>query len=137
MNQPEPPTPRVAITFDGLRTHYEPGDTLSGQYVLEEIAPRDVKAVELSVLWYTDGKGEEDLAVHFFDRLDPAVTLVDLTQPRPFSTRLPQSPLSYAGVILKLRWCVRVRVFVQQGKDVFAELPFELGCVPAGQEVQP
>ena len=32
---------------------------------------RDVKAVELSVLWYTEGKGEEDLAVHFFDRFEP------------------------------------------------------------------
>ncbi len=88
-------------------------------------------------MWYTEGKGEEDLAVHFFDRLDPGAALVDLTQPRPFSTRLPESPLSYAGVIVKIRWCVRVRVFLAQGKDLFAEEPFQLGLVPAAQEVQP
>ncbi len=131
-----PELPRVLLSFDGPRRPYEPGQTLSGHYALEGIAAREVKAVELSVLWYTDGKGEEDLAVHFFDRLDPAVTLVDLTQPRPFSTRLPPSPLSYAGVILKLRWCVRVRVFLSQGKDLIAEEPFQLGSVPPVQEAQ-
>ena len=129
--------PRVLLGFDAQRRRYEPGDTLSGCYALEGIASRDVKAVELSILWYSEGKGDEDLAVHFFDRLDPSATLVDLGQSRPFSTRLPQSPLSYAGVILKIRWCVRVRVFVTQGKDLFAEEPFELGCVPPAQEVEP
>ena len=129
--------PRVLLYFDAERRRYEPGETLSGYYALEGIPARDVKAVELSILWYTDGKGEEDLAVHFFDRLDPGAALVDLTQPRHFSTRLPLSPLSYAGVILKIRWCVRVRVFLTQGKDLLAEEPFELGSVPPGQEVEP
>jgi hypothetical protein len=129
--------PRVLLYFDAQRRRYEPGETLSGYYALEGIPARDVKAVELSILWYTDGKGEEDLAVHFFDRLDPSASLVDLTQPRPFSTRLPLSPMSYAGVILKIRWSVRVRVFVAQGKDLMAEEPFELGNVPPAHEVDP
>jgi hypothetical protein len=129
--------PKVLLYFDAQGRRYQPGETLSGYYALEGIPAREIKAVELSILWYSDGKGEEDLAVHFFDRLDPAASLVDLTQPRPFSTRLPLSPLSYAGVILKIRWCVRVRVFVTQGKDLFAEEPFELGNVPPAQEVEP
>jgi hypothetical protein len=129
--------PRVLLYFDAQSRHYEPGETLSGYYALEGTPSREVKAVEVSILWYSDGKGEEDLAVHYFDRLDPGAALVDLTQPRHFNTRLPLSPLSYAGVILKIRWCVRVRVFLTQGKDLFAEEAFELGSVPPGQEVEP
>ena len=129
--------PRILLSFDGQRRRFQAGETLSGNYALEACSPREVKAIELSILWYTEGKGEEDLAVHFFDRLDPGTALVDLAQPRPFSTRLPASPLSYAGVIVKIRWCVRVRVFVAQGKDLIAEEPFQLGDVPPAQEVQP
>jgi hypothetical protein len=136
MSLSSPVTPGVTLSFDGQRRHYEPGDTLSGQYLLEGIAVRDVKAVELSILWYSEGKGDEDLAVHFFDRLDLGTALVDVTLPRPFSTRLPQSPLSYAGVIVKICWCARVRVFLAQGKDLTAEEPFELGDVPAAEEVE-
>jgi hypothetical protein len=47
-----------------------------------------------------------------------------------FSTPLPQSPLSYEGVIVKIRWCVRVRVFFESGRDHVAEQVFTVGGVP-------
>ena len=134
MSAPPIVLPRVGLSFDGQQRQFQPGETLSGSYALLNIDPRDVKAVELSVLWYTEGKGEEDLAVHFFDRLEPSAALMDLGQPRPFSTRLPESPLSYAGLIVKVCWCVRVRVFLPQGKELFAEERFQLGSVPPAQE---
>ena len=48
------------------------------------------RAAELSVLWYTAGKGEEDMAVHHFERLvdEPAKPL-DLRVPHRFATVLP------------------------------------------------
>jgi hypothetical protein len=124
--------PTISIRFDGNGQVYHPGEALSGQYVLEGVAPEMVKAVEVSVLWYSEGKGDEDLAVHEFWRrnaeegqpLDPA-------RPERFQTTLPQSPLSYDGVILKLRWCVRVRAFLQRGKEVVGQKVFQLGDVPA------
>ena len=124
--------PAISIRFDGNGQMYRPGEPLSGQYVLERVAPEMVKAVEVSVLWYSEGKGDEDLAVHEFwrrnmeegEQLDPA-------QPERFHTTLPQSPLSYDGVILKLRWCVRVRAFLQRGKEVVGQKVFQLGEVPA------
>ena len=98
----------------------------------------EVKAVELSVLWYTEGKGDEDLAVHFFERLtadNPAEPgLHDLHR---FQSALPNSPLSYEGVLVKIRWCVRVRVFVRGGKSFIAERRFQLGDVPYAQAVLP
>jgi hypothetical protein len=128
--------PLVSLAFDGECRHFRPGETLSGSYLLEGLDPAEIKAVELSVLWYTEGKGEEDLAVHFFERSDAAAGAVDLGQSHQFSTRLPVAPLSYAGVIVKVCWCVRVRVFLAQGKDLLAEEPFQLGEVPAAREVE-
>ena len=58
---------------------------------------------------------------------------IDLRRPGRFSTTLPASPLSYDGVIVKIRWCVRVRVFPRQGKEVVGELPFVLGEIGGGR----
>jgi hypothetical protein len=123
--------PTISIRFDNNGQAYRPGETLSGQYVLEGVAPEAVKAVEVSVLWYSEGKGDEDLAVHEFWRrnVDEGQPL-DPSRPERFQTTLPQSPLSYDGAILKLRWCVRVRAFLQRGKELVGQKVFRLGDVP-------
>ena len=46
--------------------------------------------------------------------------------PQRFGTTLPNSPLSYEGHLIKLRWCVRVRVFPHRGKEVVEEKAFQL-----------
>ena len=45
---------------------YKPGEELAAEYQIDAIDPREIVAVEASVLWYTEGKGDEDLGVHFF-----------------------------------------------------------------------
>jgi len=130
-----PSQPRITIRLESNGRSFEPGDTLRGQYWLEGAAPEDVKAVELSVLWYTEGKGEEDMAVHFFRR--DSLDQLPYAAGRwigAFSTVLPYSPWSYQGLILKIVWCVRVRVFLARGKQVVEELRFRLGSawVPKG-----
>ena len=123
--------PTVAVRFDENGRVYRPGETLQGEYLLRSVAPGDVKAIEVSVLWYSEGKGDEDLAVHEFSRLDAETgDWIDPHRPGQFSTKLPNSPLSYEGVIVKLRWCVRVRVFLQRGKELLGEQEFRLGEVP-------
>jgi hypothetical protein len=47
-----------------------------------------------------------------------------------FSTPLPQSPLTYEGVIVKVRWCVRVRLFFEPSRDFVSEHVFALGRIP-------
>ena len=37
----------------------------------------------------------------------------------------------YEGLILKIRWCVRVRLFLVRGRELVAEQSFRLGDVPA------
>lgn len=124
--------PLVRIRFDGNGRVYRPGETLSGEYRIESVAADEIKAVEVSVLWYTEGKGDEDLAVHDFWRSSAeAGDGLDLRRPGHFSTVLPKSPLSYRGVLVKIRWCVRVRVFLTRGREVMGELAFRLGEVCA------
>jgi hypothetical protein len=124
------------LAFTSEQAAYFPGDELTGTYFIGPCDLEDVKSVELSVLWHTEGKGDEDMAVHHFQRLEPASPeWRELARPLPFRTRLPNSPLSYDGVILKIRWCVRMRVFMRRARDIIEELSFQLGNVPAAATV--
>lgn len=128
--------PRVVIRLDA-DCEYQPGDTLSGEYVLQSILPDQIKAVEVSFLWYTEGKGDEDMAVHEFRRSSAEEgDWFAPNRPQRFSVALPNSPLSYDGLILKIRWCVRVRVFLGRGKKLLGEMPFQLGSIPAARAVK-
>jgi hypothetical protein len=128
--------PRIKISLDEPARSYQPGDVLAGQFSLEGIAPEELRSVELSVLWHTEGKGEEDMSVHFFERLDSQNgEPFDGRQPRRFSTVLPNSPLTYGGFIVKICWCVRVRAFLARGKELSLEVPFRLGTVPNPRRV--
>lgn len=123
--------PFVRLHLDEHLGPYRPGEELAGQFSLHAIDEHEVRAVELSVLWHTEGKGEEDLSVHYFRRFEPRNgEAMDFRSPRRFNTALPNSPLSYAGQIVTIRWCVRVRAFLPRGKQLALEVPFQLGHLP-------
>lgn len=125
----------ITITFDEERRIYSPGETLGGEYGIATSLLREAKIVEVSVLWCTEGKGGQDMAVHAFDRHSVSRgSWFTPGYPGHFHTVLPQSPLSYEGRIVKIRWCVRVRVFRGWGRDVVIEEPFTLGTVPPPRE---
>lgn len=130
--------PQLEIRLDGDRDSFRPGEILSGEYRLDTSDARDIVALEVSVLWHTEGKGDEDLSVHLFKRFDLAGGATDVPyHAGRFSTQLPNAPLSYEGVIVKIRWCVRIRVFDARGKDVVVERPFRLGLVAPARTVLP
>ena len=129
--------PRVVIRFDGNGRVYRSGELLAGEYRLTSIDPDEIKAVEVSVLWSSEGKGDDDMAVHDFRRL--SVENGDIINPKVpgrISTILPNSPLTYEGRIVKLRWCTRVRVFMTGNREVVGELRFRLGDVPAAKTAE-
>src|SRR5689334_22881768 len=122
---------KISFVFDEHAGLYMPGDLMSGECMVEAADPRQVRSLEISVLWYTLGKGEEDLSVHYFLRdTGDEHGVLDLNVPRRFETTLPNSPLSYDGVIVKICWCVRARLFLRGGREVVDEQPFQLGVVP-------
>ena len=124
--------PLISLGLRRPKQVYDPGETLEFEYQLDAVEPDEVQAVEASVLWYTEGKGDEDLAVHFFERRVPAEAEDgNLCALRQVKMQLPNSPLSYDGAIVKIRWCVRVRAVLKRGKETFLEIPFRLGRIPA------
>jgi hypothetical protein len=98
------------------------------------VYPDKVRSVELSILWHTEGKGDEDSGVHYFEEHAVGDRLSERPAWRPFATKLPHSPLSYDGPLIKIRWCVRVRVFLESGKEVVGEKTFRLGDLPSVRE---
>ncbi len=78
------------------------------------------------------------MAVHFFERVEKEGDgMVDFARPRRFDTVLPNSPLSYEGVIVKIHWCVRTRAFLARGKQLVEKRPFRLGNIPPGRAILP
>lgn len=79
------------------------------------------------MLWHTEGKGDEDIGVHFFQRYNMSELEGMVTgESQPIQCRLPASPLSYRGTLVKIQWGVRVRVFGEDGSEAVAEHPFHL-----------
>jgi hypothetical protein len=121
--------PLISLQLLAPHRTYHPGDELVAEYQIDAIDPDEIHAVEVSVLWYTEGKGDEDLTVHFFERRTPAdADEGDLRRLYRFDTVLPNTPLSYSGQIVKIRWCARVRLFLRGGKEIFFEQPFAMAA---------
>ena len=74
-SNPPPDEHRAATTVDQHSTRsrqrvFQPGEVLAGAFQIDAVEPEELTAIEVSVLWFTEGKGEEDLAVHYFERLE-------------------------------------------------------------------
>jgi hypothetical protein len=124
--------PLLSLCIVGPKRHFAAGDELVCEYQIDAVDPADIQAVEASILWHTEGKGEDDLGVHFFERRLPAdADGGDLRPMRRLRTRLPNSPLTYRGAILSIQWCVRLRLFLRRGREHVVEQLFTLGSVPA------
>lgn len=122
--------PLISIQLHGPTPYFQPGDILQCDYQIDAVTPDALQAVEASVLWYTEGKGDEDMGVHYFERrLRGEQGGQDIRQWRRFSTQLPNSPLSYNGQLFSIIWCVRVRAFLKRGRESSHEVPFKLGAI--------
>lgn len=117
--------PLVSLRLEANRRDYCPGDQVAFECQIDAVDRADLAAVELSIMWYTEGKGDEDIGVHYFERRKPSDD-VDLRELYRASTTLPQSPLSYDGKIVKIRWCIRARCFLKRGKAIHQDLTFQL-----------
>ena len=131
--------PQVTVRLEDRRRHFQPGETLRGEFHIETLQPDQIKAIELSVVWLTEGKGDEDVGLHYFKRYSPDEETLDTRSSIDFETSdpLPPSPLSYDGRIVKIRWCVRVRLFLPRGETLVYDEPFQLGSVPRPRLPEP
>ncbi len=122
--------PAIMIRLVGLQPCYEPNEVLEFEYRLGRWASEKVSAIETSVVWYTEGKGTEDLGVHFFERISGQTTQSrDWQLAQRVEAMLPMAPLSYEGRLLKIRWSIRVRAYLRDGTELIAQQPFYLGSI--------
>ena len=120
----------VMIRLLGLQPTYMSHDVLEFEYRVSNIPQDSIAAVEVSVVWLTEGKGTEDLGVHFFQRLTGnSLAVSDWSVPQNVQVPLPDSPLSYEGRLMKISWCVRVRFYLNDGTEMVAQQPFYLGTI--------
>lgn len=97
-----------------------------------------IRYVEHSILWQTTGKGDRDFGIHLFERRKVSSqndgqieAFAGIHGPAIFKTVSPLAPLSYQGLSVSIDWLVRVRVFLQSGRQLRFELPFLLVVDPA------
>ncbi|MFQ5611575.1 MAG: hypothetical protein ACE5H9_05525 [Anaerolineae bacterium] len=115
----------IQIVFDAERPVYEAGETIAGRIEFGTYPSLAVKQVEVSVLWHTMGKGDEDSGVILFETFLQDGELSASTV-LPFGVQLPPLPVSYDGVLLKIHWLVRVRVFPRRGPSFGSETRFQV-----------
>ena len=106
---------------------YEAGGQLTAKWRISRIPLEEVQGVEVSVLWHTEGKGDEDLHVHHFQRLvETQIRRSGLADQQSLRCDLPRTPLSYHGRLISVLWCIRLRLFLAGGREIVAEQPFHL-----------
>jgi len=115
----------ITITLEGGRGEYAAGDALKGTVAWDSPGSSEDSA-ELSVLWYTEGKGDQNTGVVHFEEF-----ALDDRRKHPFSAELPLLPLTYHGHLLKIHWLVRVRTGSGRNRNVRFQLPFVMRA-PAG-----
>ena len=126
----------VTIRFADDCREFKPGETLRATCELAGRSAEDVSSVDWSVYWRTEGKGDEDSDDHADDRESSGRSLAERRENRlSFECRLPPSPLSYDGIIVKIRWFVAATVTIAGGGELEGEAEFRLGHVAPAQEV--
>lgn len=115
---------KLSIYFREDKTIFAPGQVVYGavQWSLETGPP----ALELSLFWYTMGKGTRDVGVvetQTFDHPGPCGS-------REFSFTLPNGPFSFSGRLISLIWALELTC--SEGDEMVRQ---EITVSPTGREI--
>jgi hypothetical protein len=92
------------IELEQDKTAYQPGETIAGTVRWQlETPPKDVV---LRLLWYTQGKGDEDAGLAQEIRLENP----GLSEQRSFRLNAPNGPYSFSGTLISLTWALELVV---------------------------
>jgi|694.fasta_scaffold00317_44 hypothetical protein len=119
--------PALGLRLPAAGGVYSPGETLEFQYFIERLSAQWIDRLEVSVVWLVEGKGSEEMGVHFFQSHQRSeLAKSALSEPRVVTTVLPPAPMSFDGRLFKIRWCVRLRLYLGDGREITTEQPFHL-----------
>jgi hypothetical protein len=115
----------LEIRIDEERASFAPGETVRGSvsWTLAE-AP---DAVELRLLWYTEGRGDQDVGVARSLRIEAPASVGSSA----FELETPAGPYSCSGRLLSIRWALEA--VASPGKYTVRS---ELVVAPDGREVE-
>jgi hypothetical protein len=120
--------PALGLRLLNLQHGLLPGEQLEFEYSIQRVSAQLIDRIEVSVVWVTEGKGSEDIGVHYFEsRARAELVKQPLNRARMVSTTLPNAPLSFEGRLFRIRWYIRLRLFLANGREISAEQPFYLG----------
>ena len=116
--------PTLSIQLESDKSAFRPGEKVAGtvSWQLED-HPREV---ELRLLWYTQGKGDEDAGLAetmSFDQPSPS-------DQRSFHFALPEGPYSFSGSLISLTWALELGT--RPGDQCERR---EITLTPTGQEI--
>lgn len=114
----------IGVELEGGRDTFLPGEEVSGLVRLS-MPDGSVKCrkVTARLQWKTSGKGDTDKGGSEEVEIHPGPLLEGLVSV-PFRLQIPLSPSSYNGILIKVSWCVYVRVDQPWAKDGTLEHPF-------------
>lgn len=119
--------PAVNLSLCREDGRYQAGGNLAAKWRISRVPLDEIQGLEVSVLWHTEGKGDEDLHVHHFHRVNEnQIRRVGLADQQSVHCVLPATPLSYHGKLISVRWCIRLRLFLSSGREIVTEQPFHL-----------
>jgi hypothetical protein len=114
----------IELQLEGGRREFTPGETLAGsaQWLFE----RAPEALELRLLWYTQGRGDRDVGV--VQRL--RIEAPSAAGSRSFRFDLPRGPWSCSGRLVSVCWVLEA--VAKPGRETAR---CELVLAPHGREV--
>lgn len=114
----------LTIQLEQSKTAFRPGDVVAGtvRWQLEKQA----KEMELRLLWYTRGKGDEDAGLVDTITFDQP----GLSDQRSFRFTLPNGPYSFSGSLISLTWALELSAMPGDACE-----RKELTVAPTGREI--
>jgi hypothetical protein len=106
------------------RRSFLPGEEVTGAAGWE--LEKEAKAVEVRLIWFTRGKGTEDVGL--VDRV--RFEAPQRAEARPFRFLLPSAPYSFSGKLISLIWALELVVLPSKEST-----RFEFAVGPEGKEV--
>jgi hypothetical protein len=112
------------IDLGDSKTSYVPGETVRG--AVQWNVPGNPQRFDLSLLWYTAGKGTRDVGV---------IETVAIDNPGSFGSQdyaftLPYGPYSFSGKLISLIWVIELTC--TPGQETVRQ---EITVSPTGREI--
>jgi hypothetical protein len=114
----------LEITLNEGRTTYSPREMVRG--AIRWGLNGDPKRLELSLFWYTAGKGTRDVSIVETTRLDDP----GASGSKDFSFTLPEGPYSFSGKLISLLWALELTC--SPGSETVRR---EITVSPTGREI--